>query len=382
MAKNQNQSDGADAVPMTGEAAVEKPLTESERAELERLRAGDVREKKIIEESQWRIAAGLDEKDARLCAIAQIENDERLAADAAKAAAAKAAAAGTVTKVAAMIALVIGLLFGLTWTTPNAQAREMQMIELVMKDRNDQKDAKVPDVMALVIERNAPVVNSQLAIADSRVMQTGGLRYGRLEACVTASPMFAVMDGPPLVVALLAAIVLGGLVIPGLDRFWKQRVKDTPRGSWLGRYRRLKGLKRCEVANIAEGTHAGGLITVKSAAAIATRFLFAKKGADDSHMIACTADTDIPIGIFQDEAAAAEDLVAVQLLGGPVRTVKVACGGTVAAGDFLQVDSNSKAKKLSTSTGTYYIVGQALYAGASGDTIEMAPCVPVQRVVP
>ncbi len=139
--------------------------------------------------------------------------------------------------------------------------------------------------------------------------------------------------------------------------------------------------RRALFANLAEGAHAGE-ITKKTDAAITTRFLFMKRGSDDDHVAVCTADTDNPIGICTDESAAAEDPVNIATLGCAPTTRKVTLGGTVAVGDFLQVDSNSKAKKLSTSTGTYYIVGRALMAGVSGDIIEMDPIPSVQRVVP
>lgn len=171
----------------------------------------------------------------------------------------------------------------------------------------------------------------------------------------------------------------------GVKRAWHRVPVMPPMNfAWLLRFVPWGRAPKVTFANavLGEGTHLRGLITRKAAAAIATRFLLVKKGADDDHMIVCTADTDIPIGVCQNEAAAAEDLITVQTFGGAGGTMKAQFGGTVACGDLLQVDSNSKLKKLSTSTGTYYIVGQALYAAASGDIAEFVPCVPVQRVVP
>ena len=141
-------------------------------------------------------------------------------------------------------------------------------------------------------------------------------------------------------------------------------------------------------ANIGEGVHGdvnGGFSKLPDAA-IATRYLFAKPGSDADHA-AIAGHTDIPYGIFQDttlQVGGADDLtlpVAVRPMGAASSTRLVAINSTVALGDFLVPDDNGYAKTLPGASGTYYICGRALQAGQAGDTIEMDPCVPVQRVI-
>jgi hypothetical protein len=134
--------------------------------------------------------------------------------------------------------------------------------------------------------------------------------------------------------------------------------------------------------NVAEGTHAGN-ITKKSDAAIATRFLLVKKGSDVNH-IAVAGGADIPLGICTDEAAAAEDLVNVNLLGSIRDTQLAVAAAAITSGAFVVCDATAtgKVRTLPGSAGTYYIVGRALTdAGADGDLVEIDPIPCVQRVV-
>lgn len=57
-----------------------------------------------------------------------------------------------------------------------------------------------------------------------------------------------------------------------------------------------------------------------------------KAGADNQHVVECTAATDKSIGIAQNAAASAEDKVEVALPGGGA---KAKLGGTVSFGDLL-----------------------------------------------
>jgi hypothetical protein len=149
----------------------------------------------------------------------------------------------------------------------------------------------------------------------------------------------------------------------------------------IAKIHRTIGPPMALIGNIAEGVHNGN-ITKKSDAAITTRYIFGKKGSDDDHIAACTTDTDNPYGVITDEATAAEEIVNVALLGAAQETRRITLGGTVAVGDFLQCDAVGKGKKLSTASGTYYIVGRALMAGVAGDVIEFDPIPSVQRIVP
>jgi hypothetical protein len=141
-------------------------------------------------------------------------------------------------------------------------------------------------------------------------------------------------------------------------------------------------------SNIGEGTHGdvnGGFSKVPDVA-LATRYLFAKPGSDADHAT-LAAHTDIPYGIFQDttsQIGGGDDLtmpVAIRAMGSASMTRLVAINSTVALGDFLVPDDGGYAKTLPSATGTYYICGRALEAGLAGDTIEMDPCLPTQRVI-
>jgi hypothetical protein len=124
-----------------------------------------------------------------------------------------------------------------------------------------------------------------------------------------------------------------------------------------------------EFVNIAEGVHGDGNITKLASAAMATRFLIVKFGADADHITISTAATDVLLGVCTDEATAAEDPVNVALIGSATGTLRVALGGTVAAGDLLTSDGAGKAV---TASSTNKIVGRALGAGVDGEVIEFA----------
>lgn len=135
--------------------------------------------------------------------------------------------------------------------------------------------------------------------------------------------------------------------------------------------------------NIAEGVHGDGCITKLSDAAIALRNVLVKIGSDISHVAVTTAGTEIPLGVANDETSAAEENVNVQLLGAKQGTVLMVASAPITAGDLLQAAAAGKVATLGTGgNGTYYIVGRALNAAAAdGDLVEVAHCVPVQRVV-
>jgi hypothetical protein len=132
--------------------------------------------------------------------------------------------------------------------------------------------------------------------------------------------------------------------------------------------------------NIAEGTHAGSL-TKKTDAAIATRFLLVKFGTDVNH-IAVNGANDKPLGICPDEAAAAEEDKAVDLLGVAKSTLRCVASEAIAITDELYSAAGGKVQNLPAGAGTYYKVGRPLQAaGADGDVLEFEPCFPVAVVV-
>ena len=133
-------------------------------------------------------------------------------------------------------------------------------------------------------------------------------------------------------------------------------------------------------ANIAEGTHERA-INLLTDAAVSTRYLIGKFGTDASH-VAVAGTADIAIGVITDEADAAEDSVAVALLGSTGETRKAVASAAIAAGAFITSAASGKVRTLPTAAGTYYILGIALTAAAAdGDVIEFDSCVAVQRVV-
>ncbi|PTY03090.1 hypothetical protein DB346_07505 [Verrucomicrobia bacterium LW23] len=131
--------------------------------------------------------------------------------------------------------------------------------------------------------------------------------------------------------------------------------------------------------DVAEGMHYGA-ITRLSDAAIAARHSLVKVGSDAAH-VAVTGVSDIPLGICLDEPAAAEEPVAVALLGAAAGTLRAVASGTVTAGDYVVPAASGAVRTLPVAAGTYYIVGRAIATAASGALVEMDPCVPVQRVV-
>jgi hypothetical protein len=144
----------------------------------------------------------------------------------------------------------------------------------------------------------------------------------------------------------------------------------TPR-NWVSGYEQ----PRLYLANIAEGTHIDGILTKKTDAAIATRYLLGKFGTDGDH-VAVAGAADTPLFVIEDEAGAAEDPVACKVLascGGTVKMVNDATGA-IAVGDVLVAAAGGKVKKIAAGVGNYYVVGIALVAAAAdGDVMEVAP---------
>lgn len=147
--------------------------------------------------------------------------------------------------------------------------------------------------------------------------------------------------------------------------------------------RRITGGNLVICCNIAEGVHGDGCVSKLTDAAIALRNVLVKIGSDISHVAVTTAGTEIPLGVVNDEATGAEETVNVQLLGSKQGTVLMVAASPITAGDLLQAAADGKVAPVGTGgNGTYYIVGRALNAGAAdGALVEVAHCVPVQRVV-
>lgn len=134
------------------------------------------------------------------------------------------------------------------------------------------------------------------------------------------------------------------------------------------------------LANLGTSQHVGA-ITKKADAAHALRYLLVKQGTDAGH-VAIAGAADIAYGVATDEPAAAEDLVAVAILGVQDKTLPMVASAAIDADAFVVGAANGKIRTLPVAAGTYYIIGRALEAaGSDGDLIEVAPCFPIQRVV-
>lgn len=127
---------------------------------------------------------------------------------------------------------------------------------------------------------------------------------------------------------------------------------------------------RIALANIAEGTHAGS-ISKLSDGAIGKNILV-KFGTDANHIDVCGV-ADSPIGVTDDEATAAEELIAVKLLGSYGGTVLMTAGEAITAGERVYTAALGKIQNATTSV-TYYLVGVAVSSADSGGLCEVDPC--------
>lgn len=141
-----------------------------------------------------------------------------------------------------------------------------------------------------------------------------------------------------------------------------------------------KQLDKTTLSNIAEGTHEDALTRLTDAA-ITTRHLLYKVGSDANHIAVCGA-ANIPMGTVPDEASAAEENVALLLLGGAKGSRLMVASEAITAGEQVYTAANGKVQDLPGSTATVYLVGTALTsADADGDLIEVDPCVAQKTVV-
>jgi hypothetical protein len=126
------------------------------------------------------------------------------------------------------------------------------------------------------------------------------------------------------------------------------------------------------LANIAEGTHEGG-ITKLSDAAITERWILGKIGSASDRVAICGA-ADIPIGVITDEATAAGEAVCVSLLGASRGTVRMVASAAIVQGALLEPAASGRVQTLGAGAGTHHVVGRALdAASAAGDVIEVDP---------
>ena len=119
-----------------------------------------------------------------------------------------------------------------------------------------------------------------------------------------------------------------------------------------------------------------GLISRLADAAVG-RFLIACAGTDVDHVAVADGADDVPLGIIVDGCGAAEEPLAIALLG-KGETKVVALSGTCAVDDWLvpAVDGSGKARKLPTAPGTYCVIGRAREIGANGQEIAFTDVIP------
>lgn len=121
----------------------------------------------------------------------------------------------------------------------------------------------------------------------------------------------------------------------------------------------------------------------RASGAVATRWLFAKAGADDEHAAVIAATADKPIGVFSDEAAAAEDPITVELAGINGQTLPCVASAAIATLNLdVYTDAAGKVMIKPTAAGTYWKVGRNLtLAGAANDPVEVQLCEPRKLIV-
>ena len=116
-------------------------------------------------------------------------------------------------------------------------------------------------------------------------------------------------------------------------------------------------------ANVGEQIHTGKLS--KKATAAYGRNLLVKFGADVDHVSTCAA-TDVPIGVLDDESAAADDQVNVNLLGNGT-TILCTANAAITAGNPVYAAASGKVAPSGT-----VLVGIALKTVTTdGDLIEV-----------
>jgi hypothetical protein len=118
-------------------------------------------------------------------------------------------------------------------------------------------------------------------------------------------------------------------------------------------------------------------------AAIGTRFLFVKQGADAKHIAAVSATSDKPVGICTDEPADAEDPAPVELSGLTNRTITAVAGAAIATLNAdMYMTAAGKVVIKPTAAGTYWKVGRNhTLADAANDPVEITLCEPRKLIV-
>lgn len=131
---------------------------------------------------------------------------------------------------------------------------------------------------------------------------------------------------------------------------------------------------RYEFANIAEGRYRDSISKLTDAA-ITTRHLLYKIGSDKDHIAVCGVG-DVPLGTVSDEATAAEEAVAVDILGRGLTKRMVASEAMATTGVRVFAAASGKiALTGSVCVGTLHTT-----ASADGDIVEVVDCYPTTGI--
>lgn len=111
---------------------------------------------------------------------------------------------------------------------------------------------------------------------------------------------------------------------------------------------------------------------------LSTKQFYAVKLTAAGIVDVCSAETDISIGILQNNPAAGES-ASVMKLGDS----KASAAGVIAVGDLLGVDANGQVESLTAPAATRYVIGHAEEAAtAAGEIISASvSCMAPTRLV-
>lgn len=126
------------------------------------------------------------------------------------------------------------------------------------------------------------------------------------------------------------------------------------------------------------GTHACG-VTRMAEVAFPIPHVLVRQGTADNEVLLGTAAAR-PIGTVAD-AVLIDQPVGVYLLSGGGQTLQMIASEAITAGEDVFAAADGEVQDLPAGAGTYYRVGLALTAAASGDLVEVMPCFPEPVVV-
>ncbi len=107
--------------------------------------------------------------------------------------------------------------------------------------------------------------------------------------------------------------------------------------------------------------------TFTAAADLSAKQFYFVKLASATTVNVCTAITDLPIGILQNDPASGEQAV-VRIFG----ISKASADGTIAAARWIGTSADSQAGGITPgSDTTVYVMGQAIQAASAGETFTM-----------